>query len=71
MEVPIVKFFGDAEKAALQQKLGIEEGDLILFAADQCSMLRKSSARSALCRRRAQGHGRLVVDANRFDFLGW
>ena len=29
---PIVKFFGDAEKAALAEKLNIEEGDLILFA---------------------------------------
>jgi aspartyl-tRNA synthetase len=32
---PIVKFFSDAEKKALQTKLGIEEGDLILFAADK------------------------------------
>ncbi|MEY2526963.1 MAG: aspartyl-tRNA synthetase [Verrucomicrobiota bacterium] len=32
---PIVKFFSDAEKAALQSKLNIEEGDLILFAADK------------------------------------
>ncbi len=32
---PIVKFFSDAEKAALASKLKIEEGDLILFAADQ------------------------------------
>ena len=32
---PIVKFFGDAEKAALTQKLHIEEGDLILFGADR------------------------------------
>ena len=32
---PIVKFFSEAEKAALRQKLVMEEGDLILFAADQ------------------------------------
>jgi aspartyl-tRNA synthetase len=32
---PIVKFFNDAEKAALTAKLGIEEGDLILFGADE------------------------------------
>ncbi|HET9417738.1 MAG TPA: aspartate--tRNA ligase [Chthoniobacterales bacterium] len=32
---PIVKFFSDAEKAALQSKLRIEEGDLILFGADK------------------------------------
>jgi aspartyl-tRNA synthetase len=31
---PIVKFFTDAEKAALTVKLNIEEGDLILFGAD-------------------------------------
>src|SRR5438094_1916230 len=32
---PIVKFFSDTEKAALQSKLKIEEGDLILFGADK------------------------------------
>src|SRR3989475_8234665 len=32
---PIVKFFNDAEKAALKSKLKIEEGDLILFGADK------------------------------------
>ena len=32
---PIVKFFSEAEKAALQSKLGIEEGDCIFFAADK------------------------------------
>jgi aspartyl-tRNA synthetase len=32
---PIVKFFNDAEKAALTEKLKIEEGDLILFGADK------------------------------------
>jgi aspartyl-tRNA synthetase len=32
---PIVKFFSDAERKALQSKLQIEEGDLILFGADK------------------------------------
>ena len=32
---PIVKFFSDAQKVALKSKLKIEEGDLILFAADK------------------------------------
>ncbi len=32
---PIVKFFSDTEKAALQAKLKIEEGDCIFFAADK------------------------------------
>ena len=31
---PIVKFFSDTEKATLSERLGIEEGDLILFGAD-------------------------------------
>jgi aspartyl-tRNA synthetase len=32
---PIVKFFSDAEKTALQSKLNIEEGDCLFFAADK------------------------------------
>src|SRR6266404_4043892 len=32
---PIVKFFSDAEKAALQSKLNIEEGDCVFFGADK------------------------------------
>src|SRR5216117_4206843 len=32
---PIVKFFTDAEKTALQSKLNIEEGDCVFFAADK------------------------------------
>ncbi len=31
---PIVKFFSEEEKAALTERLNIEEGDLILFGAD-------------------------------------
>jgi aspartyl-tRNA synthetase len=31
---PIVKFFTEAEKAALTERLGIAEGDLVLFGAD-------------------------------------
>ena len=31
---PIVKFFSEAEKLALQSKLNLEEGDLVLFGAD-------------------------------------
>src|SRR6202522_1534577 len=42
---PIVKFFSEAEKGALRAKLKVEEGDLILFAADQwlnaCEILGK------------------------------
>jgi len=32
---PIVKFFSEVEKTALQSKLGIEEGDCVFFGADK------------------------------------
>src|SRR6059036_3248239 len=32
---PIVKFFSDAEKSALQSRLNIEEGDCVFFGADK------------------------------------
>src|SRR6476469_2687619 len=35
---PIVKFFSDAEKTALQSRLNIEEGDCVFFAADKWSV---------------------------------
>ncbi len=67
---PIVKFFSDAEKAALAQKLKIEEGDLILFAADQwlsaCEILGKIRL---YCADVLKGQGKLVIPADRFDFL--
>jgi aspartyl-tRNA synthetase len=67
---PIVKFFNDAEKAALTTKLKIEEGDLILFAADQwlnaCEILGKIRL---YCADVLRGQGKLAIDPNRFDFL--
>jgi aspartyl-tRNA synthetase len=67
---PIVKFFNDAEKAALAAKLNIEEGDLILFAADQwlaaCEILGKIRV---YCADVLKSGGKLVIDPNRFDFL--
>jgi aspartyl-tRNA synthetase len=67
---PIVKFFNDAEKAALAQKLKIEEGDLILFAADQwlnaCEILGKIRL---YCADLLKTQGRLALPANQFHFL--
>ena len=67
---PIVKFFNDAEKTALRTKLGIEEGDLILFAADQwlnaCEILGKIRL---YCADVLSGQGKLTIPADRFDFL--
>ena len=67
---PIVKFFTDAEKAALTAKLKIEEGDLILFAADQwltaCEILGKIRL---YCAEVLKTKGLLTIDPTRFDFL--
>ena len=60
---PIVKFFSDAEKAALAQKLKIEEGDLILFAADQwlnaCEILGEIRR---YCANLLKEQGKLTID---------
>ncbi len=67
---PIVKFFSDAEKQALTTKLGIQEGDLILFAADQWLNACEILGRIRLyCADVLKGKGRLTVPADRFDFL--
>ena len=67
---PIVKFFSEAEKAALTTKLKTEEGDLILFAADQwlnaCEILGKIRL---YCAEVLRAQGKLTIDPNRFDFL--
>jgi len=63
---PIVKFFSESEKAALQSKLQVEEGDLILFAADKweiaCEVLGRIRLRVAEIQK-------LVRDPGQLDFL--
>jgi aspartyl-tRNA synthetase len=67
---PIVKFFNDTEKAALSKKLNMEEGDLVLFAADQwltaCEILGKIRL---YCAEVLKTQGQLVIPSDRFDFL--
>jgi len=67
---PIVKFFSEAEKAALTTKLAIQEGDLILFAADQwlnaCEILGKIRL---YCADVLKGQGKLTIPADQFNFL--
>ncbi|HKB91653.1 MAG TPA: aspartate--tRNA ligase, partial [Opitutaceae bacterium] len=67
---PIVKFFSDAEKAALTEKLGIADGDMIFFAAapweKACAILgRIRLEASALLQKR----GKLSVRADDWQFL--
>jgi len=67
---PIVKFFSEAEKTALKTKLAIEEGDLILFAADQwlnaCEILGKIRL---YCADVLKAQGKLAIDPKQFNFL--
>jgi len=67
---PIVKFLSETEKAALSKKLDIQEGDLILFAADQwltaCEILGKLRL---YCADILKVQGKLVIPSDRFDFL--
>ena len=67
---PIVKFFSDTEKAALQEKLGIEEGDLILFAADNwlnaCEILGKIRL---YCAEKLSEMDKMSIPADRYNFL--
>ena len=63
---PIVKFFTEAEKAALKERLNIEEGDLVLFGADQWDVVCEVLGRVRL---RAVELLGLKHDPQRLDFL--
>jgi len=67
---PIVKFFSQIEKDALTIKLKIEEGDLILFAADQWLNACEILGRIRLyCAEVLKNQGKLVIPTDRYDFL--
>jgi aspartyl-tRNA synthetase len=69
---PIVKFFSEAEKAALQSKLNIEEGDLILFGADKWEIACEVLGRIRLRIAEIQGLNRSSVkgqSGSDLDFL--
>jgi len=63
---PIVKFFSEAEKESLKRKLGIEEGDLLLFGADRwevvCTVLGRIRLKIAEIQK-------LIKDPNELQFL--
>jgi aspartyl-tRNA synthetase len=74
---PIVKFFSDAEKKALESKLNIEEGDCVFFAADKWEIACEVLGRLRLCIAEMQdllGRARpvragLAASAPEWDFL--
>jgi aspartyl-tRNA synthetase len=63
---PIVKFFTDAQKTALKVRLGIEEGDLVLFGADKWETVCEVLGRVRL---RAVELLGITHDPQRLDFL--
>lgn len=63
---PIVKFFSDAEKAALTEAMAIEEGDLILFGADTWDTACEALGRVRL---RVAEMQNLLADNTDFNFL--
>ena len=70
LKSPILKFFSDDERAALKENLQIEEGDLVLFAADNweraCTILghiRQESAQLLV------KHGKLEIPKTQYNFL--
>ncbi len=62
---PIVKFFKDGERAALAERAGLEDGDLVLFGADSTKVVH--DVLGALRIRIA--HQRGLIDKDRLDFL--
>jgi aspartyl-tRNA synthetase len=63
---PIVKFFSEAEKAALKSKLNIEEGDCVFFAADKWDVACEVLGRIRL---RVSEIQKLVPEKEIWDFL--
>jgi aspartyl-tRNA synthetase len=67
---PIVKFFSDAEKAELTQRLGLADGDMIFFAAapweKACAILGRIRLESAAL---LQKRGKLEIKADDWRFL--
>ena len=67
---PIVKFFSEAEKAALTAQLGLAEGDMLFFAAapweKACAILGRIRLEAAAL---LQKRGKLTIRADDWQFL--
>lgn len=67
---PIAKFFSEAEKKALVEKLTIEEGDLILFGADKRETVREVLGRLRLIvAEQLKAQGKLKIPDDQWNFL--
>lgn len=67
---PILKFLSEAEQAELKQKLNIEDGDIVFFAACEweraCSILGRIRLE---CAKLLQARGKLSIPSDQFNFL--
>lgn len=67
---PILKFLSEAEQSELKQKLNIEDGDIVFFAACEweraCSILGRIRLE---CAKLLQARGKLSILADQFNFL--
>ncbi len=67
---PILKFFSEEEKAALKEKLNIEDGDIVFFAAapwtQACAILGRIRLEAG---RLLQQRGKITIPADQFNFL--
>ena len=67
---PILKFLSQAEQDALREKLCIEDGDIVFFAAAEweraCSILGRIRLE---CGRLLQARGKITIPADQFNFL--
>jgi aspartyl-tRNA synthetase len=62
---PIAKFFTDAEKQALAERIEMEPGDLVFFVADQARVVNESLGNL----RNHLGRKLDLIDDDKFDFL--
>lgn len=67
---PILKFLSEDEQAQLKEKLNIEDGDIVFFAACEweraCSILGRVRLE---CGKLLQARGKLSIPADQFNFL--
>ncbi|MDR1498517.1 MAG: aspartate--tRNA ligase [Puniceicoccales bacterium] len=67
---PIIKFFSESEIAILREKLVIEDGDIVFFAASTWEQAGAILGRVRLeAARLLRQRGKLTIPADRFDFL--
>jgi aspartyl-tRNA synthetase len=62
---PIAKFFTEAEKKAMAERIGMETGDLVFFVADQAPVVNDSLGQL----RNHLGQKLGLIDPDRFNFL--